>query len=94
MRSLEDGCQVKDVGDDASINRRVGFQSSVEKTKTTPSSLPLAKNFPFGENSITVTDASWLLSVVSWRYGSLFMGDGGKREHDVASCRKTISHEI
>ena len=73
MRSLEKGCQARDVSDDASTNRRTSFQSSVEKIKRSPSSLPLAKNLPFGEKAITVTDSSCPLSVVSWRYGNPFI---------------------
>ena len=76
MRPLKMGCQAKDVSGDTSTNCRISFQSSVEKIKRSPSSLPLAKNLPSGENSIAVTDSSGPLSVVSWRYGdTLIWGD-------------------
>jgi hypothetical protein len=65
--------------DEASINRFTGFQEDVENTNSTPSPLPLARNFPSGENCRTVISFVWPdVRVLSREYRGVAMG-GRKR---------------
>lgn len=59
------GCQINDVEGETVTNVWRDFQSSVENIVMEPSSHPLARAVPSGENSKTVIDSSSPVMVVS-----------------------------
>jgi hypothetical protein len=72
------GCQTNEVEGETSTNVWRGFQSNVENNVSEPSSYPLARIFPSGENSKAETDLFRSEMVVSSPYLHIDMGERTK----------------
>lgn len=75
------GCQTNDVEGERQENLWRGCQLNVENIVMMPSSDPLARTFPSGENSKAATDSSSPVMVVSRSYRRVDMGVKGKALH-------------
>ena len=68
------GCQTNDVDGEIQEKTWRGSQLNVENVVTVPSSSPLARTFPSGENSKAETDSFSPVIVVSCSYGRIGKG--------------------
>ena len=84
------GCQINDIEGERQENTWRGSQLDVENIVMVPSSSPLARTFPSGENSKAATDSFSPVMVVSCSYRRI--GKGVK--DGVLTVFTRVSHAI